>query len=252
MAKPTLIDLVQDILADADGDEVNSISDTLESDQCARVVRDSFRNLVDLHDFRLHNQLRQLTATSGTTPTEMTRPEGVYDITSIWYDKRVAAGDDPLYQEVLYMDPIDFMNLTMRRSSSDSDTETMALDSGHNILIKNDKAPTYYTQIQAYDNFVFDAYDSALETNLQQSKSLVYCTVKPTLALTDAAVIDLPEHLFIALRNDARAFYFDLYKDGVTREIDKRNRKSETRAQRMRFLSKAQQERQTGPDYGRK
>ena len=32
MAKPTLLDLVQDILADADGDEVNNISDTIESD----------------------------------------------------------------------------------------------------------------------------------------------------------------------------------------------------------------------------
>ena len=252
MSKPTLLDLVQDILADADGDEVNNISDTIESDQCARIIRDSFRNIVDIHDFSLHKQWKQLNATSSTTPAQMNRPDGVYDIEMVMYDKRIKSTDDPEYQEIHYMDPKDFMKLTSSRTVSDSTVEAMALTSGHSIQILNDQFPTYYTQLESYDELVFDGYDKVLETNLQQSKSLVYCKVKPTLGLTNASVIDLPEHLFTLLRNDARAFFFDLYKDGVTKEIDKRQRRSEVRAQRHRHLSKNTREIQTGPNYGRR
>lgn len=253
MAKPTLIEVVQDILSDADGDEVNDVSDTLESHQCARVVRDSFRNIVDRYDLKVHNQMDQLTATSSSTPTEMSRPEGLYDIKEVWYDRRAAATDDPAYQKLTYKDPIDFLDFVANRTESDSDVTAITMTpSNHAILVKTGAAPTFYTQLEGYDNFIFDSYDSDLETNLQTSKTLVYGTIKPTLGLTSAAVIDLPEHLFTLLRNDARAFYFDLYKDGATREIDKRQRRSETRSQRERYLIRKQQERQSGPNYGRK
>ncbi len=252
MAKPTLLDEVQSLLADADGDEVNSINDTIESDQAARIIRDSFRNLVDIHDFSLHKQWKQLDATSSTTPTQMDRPDGVYDIEKVTYDKRATASDDPTFQTVTYMDPLDFMRHTGLRAVSGSAVVNMAMTNGFNVLIRNDAAPTYYTQLESYDEFVFDSYDVALETNLQQSKTMVYCKVKPTLSLTDGAVIDLPENLFTLLRNDARAFFFDLYKDGVTKEIDKRQRRSEVRAQRQRHMTKNKRELQTGPNYGRK
>jgi len=254
MAKPTLIEIVQDILSDADGDEVNDVDDTIESTQCARVIQDTFRNIVDRYDLKVHNQLDQLTATDSNTPTVMDRPEGLFDIKEIQYDKREEAGDDPAYQRVQYMDPLDFLTMTGSRTSSDSTITAMALTGGsnHSILIRNDQAPTFYTQLEGYDSFVFDAYDVALEANLQTSKTLVYGTVKPTLSLTSAAVIDLPEHLYTLLRNDARAFFFDLYKDGATREVDKRQRRSEVRSQRERYLTRNQQERQSGPDYGRK
>ena len=254
MAKPTLIEIVQDILSDADGDEVNAIDATLESAQCARVVQDSFRQIVDRYDLKIHNQIDQLSATSSSTPTQMDRPESMFEIQEVWYDKRVLATDDPAYRMVFYMEPIDFLNLVNSRTESDSTIEAMAMSGGsnHSILIRNDEPPTYYTQLEGYDNFIFDSYDSDLETNLQTSKSLVYCTLKPTLGLTTTAVIDLPEHLMSLLLNDARAFFFDLYKDGATREVDKRQRRSEVRAQRERHLTRNQQERQTGPNYGRK
>ncbi len=248
----TLLDIVQDILSDADGDEINSISDTVEGDQCARVVRDTFRNIVDIHDITYHEHLKQLNASGVTTPTIMNRPAGLHSVEWVKYDKRTSVSGDPNYRYVDYLEPDDFIELCSRRTSSDSDVETMTLDSNYALLIKNDKAPEYYTFLQGYDDFIFDSYDSSLETNLQASKSLVYGTTKPTLSLTDDAVIDLPEHLMTLLRNDSRAFYFDLYKDGVTREIDKRKRMSHVRAQRKRHITKNQRPNQTGPDYGRK
>ena len=253
MAKPTLLDIVQGILSDADGDEVNSISDTIESDQCARAVRMIFDNIVDQNDLSYHEQIKKLTATSASTPCIMQRPAGLYSIEYFKYDKRTTSGGDPRYERVLWMEPSDFLKLTESRTLSDSNTVSMTLpDSGYAILIRNDEAPTYVTQLDGYDDFVFDSYDANLETNLQNSKSMVFGVVKPVLALDDDAIPDLPEHLFQQLKNSARAYFFDVYKDGVTREIDKLARRSEVRAQRHRHITKNLRPEQTGANYGRK
>lgn len=253
MAKDTLLDLVQDILSDADGDEVNSISDTIESDQCARVVRNEFKNIVDEFDIKMHETLKQLTATSSATPCQMTRPEGFHSIEKIWYDKRLTAGGDPKYQEVYYRDWESFLMFSMQRTSSDSDVETMTLgDSGHSLLIKNDLDPTYWTILEGYDDIIFDAYQTSLETNLQTSKTLVRGVQRPTLALSDAAIPDLPQNLMQLLKNRARAFYFDVYKGGTTKEVDKRQRNSEVRSQRKKYVTKKLQQERSGPNYGRK
>ena len=254
MAKETLLEIVQDILAEADGDEVNSISDTIESDQCARVVRTCFRNIVDGSDLKLHETIVKLDATSSSTPNVMTRPEGLYDIQWIKYNVKLTAGGDQNYETIDYMEPQDFFEMQAQRTASDSNVEEVALDSGYSMLVINDRAPKYWTIIEDYDDIIFDAYDSDLETNLQNSKSLAYGTIKPTLGLTDAATADLPKHLFNRLKNDARAMYFDLYKDGITPEIDRLRRRSEVRTQRMRHITKYGERttETTGPDYGRK
>jgi hypothetical protein len=237
MAKETLLEIVQDILSDADGDEVNSISDTIESDQCARVVRTVFNNIVDGSDFEHHDTIIRLNATSASTPNVMTRPEGLYDIQWIKYNSFETAGDDQEYETITYMRPVDFFDLTSRRTASDSDVSEIALDSGHSMLVKTAQAPKYWTMMEDYDDVIFDAYDSDLETNLQNSKSLAFGTLKPTLALTDAATADLPKNLFNRLKNEARALYFDLYKDGVTPEIDRLRRRTEVRSQRHRHVA---------------
>lgn len=252
MAKTTLLDLVQGILSDADGDEVNAIADTIESDQCARVIRDEFRIIADENDLKMQVSLTQLTATGTSTPTQMTRPEGFHSIEWIKYDRRVS-GSDPKFEDISYRDPSSFLQLTDSRTLGDSDVESQALgDSGHNLLVKNDQAPQFWTILEGYDDIIFDSYDSALETNLQTSKSLVRGVQRPVLALTDLAVPDLPENLMVLLRNRARAFYFDVYKDGTTKEVDKRQRNSEVRSQRKKYITKKLQQERTGPNYGRK
>jgi hypothetical protein len=251
MAKPTLLEIVQDILSDADSDNVNSLSDTVESTQCARVVIDSFDHIVDTFDLKHQTKTVQLDATSAGTPAQMTRPAGLHSIQWIKYDQRILATDDPKYNYLTYMTPERFLELTDARTSSDSTVSTLTLDSGHDILIRNDQAPTNWTVMNGYDDIIFDSYDVALETNLQQSKSLAYGDIKPTLTLADGSIPDLSEELFSTLKNDARAYFFDIYKDGVTKKIDERDRRSTVRAQRKRHITKLEAN-QTGPSYGRR
>jgi hypothetical protein len=101
------------------------------------------------------------------------------------------------------------------------------------------------------DELVFDSYDSNLETNLQASKSLAYGTQRPTLTLSDTATMVLPRHLETLVKREARALFFDLYKDGATREVDRTRRRAEVRAQRHRNIIK-NTDNDNRPDYGRK
>ena len=251
MSKDTVLAIVQQILSDADGDVVNSISDTVESLQCADVLKDVFDQIVVGYDLHLHETLVKLTATSSTTPTVMSRPEGFYDIQWIKYDVKTTSSGDQAYQEATYMAPKDFIEMTSARTLSDSINEAMTLpDSGHIVVIRNDQAPRYFTLLDGYDDVVMDSYDSNLETNLQSSKSLAFGTSIPTLPLADATSPNLPQNLMVLLRREARAMYFDLYKDGVTREVDRTRRRAQTRAMRDRRIIR-NTDNQTGPDYGR-
>lgn len=252
MAKKTLLDIVQQILSDADGDDVNSIVDTVESDQCARVVRDCFDQIVDSNvDIYHHKSTVQLTATDAATPNVMERPAGLWAIEWLQYNKKATAAGDQRYENVSFVDPDRFMVITGNRTASDTDIQEVVLDSGHSILVKNDQSPTYYTFIEGYDDIIFDSFDSALETNLQASKSLAYGIIKPSLTLSDTAEPNLPEHLIVLLYREARAMYFDLYKDGVSREVDRTRRRAEVRAQRQRRMVK-NSDNNNGPNYGRK
>jgi len=55
MAKMTVLEIVQDILNDLDGDAVNSINDTVEALQIAQIVKTTFNNILDGKDFHIRN-----------------------------------------------------------------------------------------------------------------------------------------------------------------------------------------------------
>ena len=253
MAKDTLLDLVQDILSDADGDEVNSITDTIESSQCARVIQNEFKNITDEFDVKTQETLKQLTATSSSTPIRMIRPEGFHSIEHIWYDKRANVNDDPDFIEVLYRDYESFLRASFSLNVSDSDVSSMSLgDSGHTFNYRTDRAPTYFTILEGYDDIIFDSYDVSIDTNLQASKVLARGVQRPTLALTNAAIPDLPQNLMQLLKNRAKSYYFDIYKDGAPNAVQRRERYSEVRSQRKKYITKKLQQQHTGPNYGRK
>lgn len=252
MAKATLLSIVQDILSDADSDDVNSISDTVEADQCARVVRDCFDQIVDLHDLEHIKTVKQLEATSSSTPNVMDRPEGFHSIEWIKYDVKASASGAQNFEYIDYMEPDRFLERVQSRSTGDSNVTAITLSTGIVVPIITDKAPQVYTVMDTgSDEIVFDSYDSDLETNLQASKSLAYGTQRPTLTLSDTATMVLPRHLETLVKREARALFFDLYKDGTTREVDRTRRRAEVRAQRHRNIIK-NTDNDNRPDYGRK
>lgn len=254
MAKMTLIDAVQQILSDADSDTVDSINDTVESEQCARCIQDAFNRIVNLHDLEHIKQIDRLDATSATTPNVLLRPEGLHSIEWVQYDTKVAASDPQKYNYMTYYEPDEFLTKIQGRNTDDSTVDAVNLVTlGMDVIlpIRNDQAPSFYTVMDSgSDHLVFDSYDSDLETNLQQSKNLVYGTMRPTLTLTNLSTFTVPKHLESLIISEARAMFFDLYKDGVTSEVDRARRRFEVRAQRQRNIIK-NTDNDNRPDYGR-
>lgn len=84
--KMTLLDMVQNILSELDGDQVNSIGDTTESLQVAECVRTAYINMLGRYELPEHIQPINLNASDDfTQPTLMTRPKGVTRIEWIRY-----------------------------------------------------------------------------------------------------------------------------------------------------------------------
>ncbi len=254
MAKMTLIDAVQSILSDADSDEVSSINDTVESEQCAQVIKDTFDRIVSLHDLEHIKQIRRLDATSSTTPNVLNRPEGFHTIEWVQYDTKTAAGDPQSYSYMTYCEPDEFLTRIQGRNTDDSTVDAVNLVTlGIDVVlpIRNDQAPSFYTVMDVgSDYLIFDSYDSDLESNLQQSKNLSYGMQQPTLSLANLSTFTVPKHLESLILSEAKAMYFDLFKDGTTREQDRARRRTEVRAQRQRNIIK-NSDNDNRPDYGR-
>tara|TARA_R110000765_G_scaffold424234_1_gene534635 strand:- start:453 stop:692 length:240 start_codon:yes stop_codon:yes gene_type:complete len=73
--RQTLLQLTQSILSDMDSEAVNSISDTVEAQQIASVIEDTFFNISSARDIPEHHQLLKLTSLSSTArPTHFQYP----------------------------------------------------------------------------------------------------------------------------------------------------------------------------------
>lgn len=90
MPKKTVLDIVQDVLSEMDSDEVNSISDTIEAEQVARIVRSVFYDIVEEMDISFKGQLIQLeSAVEADKPTLMKIPDDVSKVHWINYKKPI-------------------------------------------------------------------------------------------------------------------------------------------------------------------
>ncbi|KKL17625.1 hypothetical protein LCGC14_2483670, partial [marine sediment metagenome] len=234
MARPTLLDTVQDILAAMDSDEVNSIGDTIESDQVARMVKQIYLAMAVEYDFNAHDTLEQLTA-SGTTarPTHMTLPSGFFDVEWIKYDLRILVGDPPAFTNIPFANPTAFIGILNLRNTDDTTVDSITDLSSVPLHIINNRGPEIWTTFDG-ETIVFDSYNVALESTLVASKTQIYGKQGVTLSITDGAVLDLPEHLFPLLRSEATSICMDIYKEGVSPKIEQLAQRQRVRGQRVR------------------
>lgn len=201
--KLTLLQMVQDILEDINGDEVDSIGDTEESTQVAGHIKKTYRNLVSNSNWPHTRELITLTPRSDSTkPTHFTMNEDVKMLEEVYYNTEDSTDTDKKYTRMEYLTLSEFMMKTNKRKSSESDVVVITDDSGIELLIKNDKAPEYYTSINEVD-IIFDSYDSTVDSTLQQSKLQAWGLVVPEFQLTDSFVPNLPPDAFALLMEES-------------------------------------------------
>lgn len=246
--KMTLLELVQDILNDADADSVNSINDTVESVQTAQIVKTSYFEMIANRNWpHLKRTITLEGALDVAKPTHLKLPVGVKELIAFNYNKRRPDDDKDRFSRLTYFEPEDFLTKVNNRNSLQDNIVRVQDFGGVPLLLRDDKAPEYYTSFD--DEFlVADSWDTSVETTLNgaQTQCLVY--EDPSWSVDDSFIPDLPAEAFPALLAEAKSTAFVVLKQ-------QSNAKAEQKARRQqRWLSRKAWRTSGGvryPDYGR-
>ena len=205
MPKYTLLEIVQECLNDIDGDEVNSINDTIESTQVALIVRSSFNAMMSSRDWPHTKQLINLnTSNSISLPTHINLQTNISRLLFINYNKSAVNETRLKYEPVTYKEPEEFLRMLNGRNSDDAKVDIITDPTGVVLNIYNTIHPSYFTSFNE-TNLVMDSYDKTVDTTLVSSKIQAMAYVIPGFELTDDFVPNLPEEAFPALIEEAKA-----------------------------------------------
>lgn len=249
MAKMTLLEIVQEILSDMNSDNVNSISDTIESMQVATIVRRTFFNLYNDRIWPHMSQLLRINSSADSDkPTHMYLDDALIHMDWVKYDVRTDPTKSVSYKDILYKEPKDFIDFVMQRDSTKNNVTTVMDYNGTPLLILNDTMPTYYTSFDD-EHLVFDSWDQSVDSILQQSKTQAFGLVEPTFDLSDTFVPDVPVKAFPYFVNEAKSTAFLKVKEVFSQ-------KDEQNAGRQKSWLAREKHRVNGgikyPNYGRK
>lgn len=197
MAKMTLIDMVQNILSAMDSDYANSIGDSVEADQIALVIQETYFDLINnVLTLPEHKEIINLTALSDSAhPNYLQFPSNVKHIEVFQYDKKTVADPDLRYKTITFLEPVEFQNRFRGRLESDSTVDVISDFNAGTLLIENDVHPNFWT---SFDDLyiVCDSYDSAVDSTLQASKTFCYGLTEPIWTHNDLFIPDLDADLF--------------------------------------------------------
>lgn len=229
--------MTQMILSSLDGDEVNSISDTVESSQIATILKNSYYDIISSLDLPEHKTLFELTATGISTPVVMTKPTDVTDIEWLKYNNYTSNDPHNQFLEVSYVDLKTFLEMSYALDPADADVGTCNVTTFNaDSLVLNyyiDRHPKLYT---TYDDhtILFDAYDADEDAFLQKTKTQAFGLMIPTWTASDGFTPDLDARQFTLLLNEAKAQASIELKQAANPKAEKRARRGWIQAQRTK------------------
>lgn len=209
--KYTLLDLTQTVLSSMDSDEVNSIDDTIESQQVAKVIKTVYFDLVNRANVPEQFNVFQLEAYGDSSkPTLMTIPNTFQSIKNLKYN--VATIDDTLLrmEDMVALPLADFLTMMYNQNTDENNVSSFSHVVGTStitFIYRDDTAPKYYTTFDDY-TVVFDSYDADVDSTLQKSKTLAYGKKNIPWTMTDTFTPDLDDSQFPILINEAKSLAF--------------------------------------------
>jgi len=187
-----------------EGDEVGSISDTIESLQVAEIVRSTYQFLSSNKEWAYQKKLFELNASGDSLlPCVMYIPDTIKKVEIINYDRRPLGVNRLDFQEVRYIEPEYFIARMNKFDSEDADTVTMEVD-GVSVLVRKTGAPKYYTSFSE-DTLVFDSYDEETQSTLVQVRTQCIGYEQNTFSMTDGFTPSMPDEAFILLVEEAKS-----------------------------------------------
>lgn len=234
----SLLDIVQSVLSDMNSDEVSSISDTVEAEQVAMIVRDTyFETIVTRNLLKLNNYFNLDSISDATRPNIMKLPANVSEVKEIRYK-----GD-----LVKHVSREEFMRITSNRQNNTAITEVKEPATGMLLYIINNYRPMYWTSFDD-SHIIFDAWESEITETLLTGEVVGYGELMPSWSMTDNFVPDLPLKLYPLLLAEVKSKAFADIKQMASA-------KEEQKATRLRqHLSRERNRTANGiryPNYGR-
>jgi hypothetical protein len=244
--KTTLLSLVQSILSDMDSEAVNSISDTVEAQQVASVIEDTYYNIISNRDIPELKRIINLTSLSDNTrPTHFKYPANVKQLEEVRYN--TATTGNVTYSVIPYIEPLEFLARQGSDESIGSFVQVPDVDTSAVFLIFNDRMPSYYTSFDD-EHIVFNAYDASIDTILQASKTMAYGTVYPVFSIADNFEPHLDDNMMPYLLAESKSVCFSLFKSGSDPKVEQAARRLKSYVQNDMYRSKQINKR---PHYGR-
>ena len=207
--KYTNLEMVQTILSSMDSDEVNSVNDTVESQQVLTILKTVHDDIISRGDLNSNRTPFNLVAsTDSTKPILMTRPDGIDRIDWIKYDcQKLEDNGVPNWTTMTYLSVEDFIDYMHSINTTDSDVNFFDhLINGYTVRFtyRNSMAPKYYTSLDD-TTLMFDSYDNQVDTTLQSSKTLCYGFQATDFEMTDSFIPNLLPNQFALLLNEAKS-----------------------------------------------
>ena len=229
----TLLDMTQNILSAIDGDDVNSIADTVQSLQVARIVVETYYELYGNLDEPSRWGLVELQSLADPNQmTTMRLPDNVQNVKWIRYN----------CNEVEYQDPEEFIIDGAQGGDYQLDK----------ITIWTDRDPTRWT---TFDNvhIVFNAINNSEDSVLQASKTICWGQFVPVFPFTDDAY---PPYLapadYPGLLAEAKSTAFVNQTQAGSSKEEQRARRQRMRRQNDLWRANQRKPYERGVDYGRR
>ncbi len=225
MATKTVLEYVQGALDIMEGDEVDDISDTVESMQVAKQLAETYYELLNRQEWEFLKGPLTLTAAADVAfPTKFLVPSRLRHLHNLWYNKTGAQSTT----ELCYVEPVEFL----RRCSVDGENRSLiTLPSQLQWYVETDKHPTFYTTFD--DQSIYcNSYDVSIESTLQASKVSAYGLANPDLTLDNDFVPTLPEHMVPLLTAALNAACSLNLKQVASPTDDRRERRQLAQARR--------------------
>lgn len=250
MAKLTVLEMVQSILNDMDSDTVNSIDDTVESQQITSILKDCYNEMISNRNWPHLRKLCNLESVNDLDkPTHLKLPPGTKELVFFRYDKhRDYNANKLIYEDVRFKEPDAFLRMVSGRNTENANVEVVTDFSGTKILVYQNQPPMYWTTFDD-EYIVCDSYDAAVDDTLKESKTQCLAYIETPWEGLNDSVPNLPSEAFSALLAEAKSLAFFNLKQMV-------NSKAEgTSVKQQRWLSRKAWAAEGGikfANYGRK
>src|SRR5688572_5641087 len=234
--KQSLLELTQEILSALDSDEINSIEDTAEARQVAKIIRTTYFNIIARANLPEHQQMFALNASGDEDlPVLMTKPENVAVLDWVKYDMAEDASEDS-FEYVTILPLQQFMDKIHSFDITEADVESMEYND-ITFYYKNDKMPEYCTIIDD-ETIIFDSYDADIDDTLQSSKTVCFGQINPSFSMGDEFTPNLDEQQFPLLLNEAKSLAFLELKQIAHEKAEQESRRQWRTLQRTKKLKR--------------